>query len=137
MADINPNDIATVDVLKDASSAAVFGARSANGVILISTKKGKAGKPVITLNSNIGTNKLVNQPHLLDAMSFYNFVRMLYGLKPALILLLNLASSICIPTLPNCLQILRRHSGLPWMDQQVLIILLMFGLTVICINQLN
>jgi TonB-dependent outer membrane receptor, SusC/RagA subfamily, signature region len=42
LADINPNDIATVDILKDASSAAVFGARSANGVVLISTKKGKA-----------------------------------------------------------------------------------------------
>ena len=42
MADINPNDIATIDILKDASSAAVFGARSANGVVLISTKKGKA-----------------------------------------------------------------------------------------------
>lgn len=73
MADINPNDIATIDILKDASSAAVFGARSANGVVLISTKKGKAGKPVITLNSNIGMNKLVNQPHLLNATEFLQF----------------------------------------------------------------
>ncbi|MEO7766182.1 MAG: SusC/RagA family TonB-linked outer membrane protein, partial [Ferruginibacter sp.] len=73
MADINPNDIATIDVLKDASSAAVFGARSANGVILISTKKGKIGKPVITVNSNIAMNKLVNQPHLLNATEFLQF----------------------------------------------------------------
>lgn len=73
MADINPNDIATIDILKDASSAAVFGARSANGVILISTKKGKAGKPVITVNSNISMNKLVNQPHLLNATEFLKF----------------------------------------------------------------
>jgi TonB-dependent starch-binding outer membrane protein SusC len=73
MADINPNDVATVDVLKDASSAAVFGARSANGVLLISTKKGKGGKPIITLNSNIGMNKLVNQPHLLNAEEFLQF----------------------------------------------------------------
>jgi TonB-linked SusC/RagA family outer membrane protein len=73
IADINPNDIATIDILKDASSAAVFGARSANGVILISTKKGKAGKPVITLNSNLGMNKLVNQPHLLNATEFLQF----------------------------------------------------------------
>ncbi len=73
LADINPNDIATVDILKDASSAAVFGARSANGVILISTKKGKGGKPVITVNSNIGMNKLVNQPHLLNAEEFLQF----------------------------------------------------------------
>ncbi len=73
MADINPNDISTIDVLKDASSAAVFGARSANGVILISTKKGKLGKPVITVNSNIGMNKLVNQPHLLSGQEFLDF----------------------------------------------------------------
>ncbi len=73
MADINPNDIATIDILKDASSAAVFGARSANGVILISTKKGKVGKPVITLNSNLGINKVAKQPHLLDATEFLQF----------------------------------------------------------------
>jgi len=58
LSDINPNDIATMDILKDASSAAVFGARSANGVILITTKRGKAGKPVITFNSNYTFNKL-------------------------------------------------------------------------------
>lgn len=73
MADINPNDIATIDILKDASSAAVFGARSANGVILISTKRGKVGKPVITVNSNIGMNKLVNQPHLLNGPELLQF----------------------------------------------------------------
>ena len=47
MSDINPNDIEKIDVLKDASSSAVFGARAANGVILITTKKGSAGKAVI------------------------------------------------------------------------------------------
>jgi TonB-linked SusC/RagA family outer membrane protein len=73
LADINPNDIATIDILKDASSAAVFGARSANGVILISTKKGKVGKAVITVNSNIGMNKLVNKPHLLNAQELLQF----------------------------------------------------------------
>jgi TonB-dependent starch-binding outer membrane protein SusC len=73
LADINPNDIATVDVLKDASSAAVFGARSANGVLLITTKRGRPGKPIITLNSNFGMNKLVNQPHLLNAEEFLQF----------------------------------------------------------------
>ena len=48
--DINPNDIASFDVLKDATSAAAYGSRSANGVIIITTKKGKTGKPVINLN---------------------------------------------------------------------------------------
>lgn len=47
LADINPNDIETVDVLKDASSAAVYGAKAASGVIQVTTKKGKTGKPTI------------------------------------------------------------------------------------------
>ncbi len=54
MEDINPNDIESIDVLKDASSSAVYGARSANGVIIVTTKKGKQGKPVINVNSSIG-----------------------------------------------------------------------------------
>lgn len=71
--DINPNDIATIDILKDASSAAVFGARSANGVILISTKRGKAGKPVITFNHNLGLNRLSNKPPLHDPYQFLDW----------------------------------------------------------------
>ena len=71
--DINPNDIGTIDILKDASSAAVFGARSANGVILITTKKGKAGKPVITFNDNIGFNKVVNKPYMLNPYEFLDW----------------------------------------------------------------
>lgn len=54
LSDVNPNDIETIDVLKDASSAAVFGAKAASGVILITTKKGKKGKPQININSNFG-----------------------------------------------------------------------------------
>lgn len=54
LSDINPNDIESVDVLKDGSSAAVFGAKAAAGVILITTKKGKSGKPTVTVNSNVG-----------------------------------------------------------------------------------
>lgn len=71
--DINPNDISTIDILKDASSAAVFGARSANGVILISTKKGKSGKPIITFNDNIALNKVEKKPHLLNGPEFLEF----------------------------------------------------------------
>lgn len=63
--DINPNDIETIDVLKDASSSAVFGAKAASGVILITTKKGKEGKPVININSNFGFAGVAkNQPVL-------------------------------------------------------------------------
>lgn len=63
--DINPNDIETIDVLKDASSAAVFGAKAASGVILVTTKKGKEGKTIININSNIGFAEVAkNQPVL-------------------------------------------------------------------------
>ena len=68
--DINPNDIATIDVLKDASSAAVFGAKSASGVILISTKRGSKSKPTITVNSNAGFGQVaINEP-LYDGPGF-------------------------------------------------------------------
>ena len=68
--DINPNDIQTMDILKDASSAAVFGARSANGVILITTKKGKMGKPVISFNANYNVNWIAQYPKLLGPDEF-------------------------------------------------------------------
>ena len=54
LADIAPTDIDKIDVLKDASSAAVYGARGSNGVILITTKRGKTEKPVITINTSVG-----------------------------------------------------------------------------------
>ncbi|MEJ7768758.1 MAG: SusC/RagA family TonB-linked outer membrane protein [Chitinophagaceae bacterium] len=70
LSDINPNDIATIDVLKDASSAAVFGAKSASGVVLITTKRGTKAKPTITLNSNVGYGELaINEP-LYDGPGF-------------------------------------------------------------------
>ncbi|MBC9929461.1 TonB-dependent receptor [Chitinophaga qingshengii] len=52
--DINPNDIASIDVLKDVSASAIYGARGANGVIMITTKRGKSGKPVISYNGYAG-----------------------------------------------------------------------------------
>lgn len=56
LSEINPDDIAQIDVLKDASSTAVYGARAASGVIIITTKKGKNGKPTVTLSANWGIN---------------------------------------------------------------------------------
>lgn len=63
--DINPNDIATLDVLKDAASAAAYGSRSANGVIAITTKKGKTGKPVISFNTSAGIQTWQNKPVMM------------------------------------------------------------------------
>lgn len=54
LSEINPDDIEQIDVLKDASSAAIYGAKAANGVIIITTKKGKTGKPVINVSANVG-----------------------------------------------------------------------------------
>jgi len=63
LSEINPDDIEQIDVLKDASAAAVYGAQSANGVIIISTKKGKQGKPKINFTSNFGLSTMgANRP---------------------------------------------------------------------------
>lgn len=63
--DINPNDIASVDVLKDATSAAAYGSRSANGVIAITTKRGRSDKPMISLNTSTGVQRWQNQPVMM------------------------------------------------------------------------
>ncbi|QIH35629.1 SusC/RagA family TonB-linked outer membrane protein [Sphingobacterium sp. DR205] len=55
LSEINPDDIGQIDILKDASAAAVYGSRAASGVIIITTKKGRQGKPVVNLTANIGT----------------------------------------------------------------------------------
>jgi TonB-linked SusC/RagA family outer membrane protein len=65
LSDINPNEIASFDILKDAVSAAAYGSRSANGVIAINTKKGKIGKPMINVNSSIGFQSWQNRPVMM------------------------------------------------------------------------
>lgn len=71
--DINPQDVASVDVLKDASSAAIYGAKSANGVICINTKKGQGGRPTITFNANIGFVNRARPVNVLDGAGFVQF----------------------------------------------------------------
>lgn len=73
LSDINPVDIEAIDVLKDASSAAVYGAKAANGVVVVTTKKGKTGKPVINFNTNLGFVQVANQREILDADGFVRF----------------------------------------------------------------
>ncbi len=68
---INPNDIVSVEVLKDASSTAIYGARGANGVILITTKKGQAGEGQITYNVDFSVNTIgPNRPEVLNAEQY-------------------------------------------------------------------
>ncbi len=73
ISDINPADIASIDILKDASASAIYGARSANGVILLTTKRGSSGKPVISYDGFIGTMEYANLPPILTGDDFYNF----------------------------------------------------------------
>lgn len=74
MTDINPSDIERVDVLKDASSAAVYGAQAANGVVLITTKKGTASKkPTISFNGSWGVQMVNSLPDVYEGEDFVNF----------------------------------------------------------------
>ncbi len=67
---LNPQDIESIDVLKDASATAIYGARGANGVILISTKKGKSGSSNLTISSNIGISNMARPIALFSADEF-------------------------------------------------------------------
>ncbi|MEO1009694.1 MAG: TonB-dependent receptor [Bacteroidota bacterium] len=72
---INPNDIESVEVLKDAASAAIYGSRGANGVILITTKKGRKGKPQFSFNSFVGFQEVAEKLDLLNAYQHAEFSR--------------------------------------------------------------
>lgn len=73
LSDINPNDIESVDVLKDASSLAVYGAKAATGVVAITTKKGKSSSPTITVNTNFGMATLAKDQPVYDGPGFLNW----------------------------------------------------------------
>ena len=62
ISDINVSDVESIDILKDASAAAVYGSRSANGVMLITTKRGKSAKPVVSFNMYYGYQDMTNNP---------------------------------------------------------------------------
>lgn len=70
LSDINPNDILSIDVLKDASAAAIYGSRAANGVMVITTKKGKTGKPKLTYDTWVSRSTPYNLPKLLSAEDY-------------------------------------------------------------------
>ena len=70
LSSINPNDIESIDILKDASATAIYGARAANGVILITTKKGKAGRPVVSYNGNYAVQQISKRLNMLNAKDF-------------------------------------------------------------------
>lgn len=73
--DVSPGDIATLEILKDASATAIYGSRGANGVVLITTKQGKSGKTKVSVTANV----TVQQPvRLMDMMDSYEYAKMRY-----------------------------------------------------------
>jgi TonB-dependent starch-binding outer membrane protein SusC len=74
IADINPNDIESVEILKDAAAAAIYGARAANGVVLITTKRGKKGRPEVNFNYYTGTQKVARPIKFLNSQQFVDLI---------------------------------------------------------------
>lgn len=79
MNDIDPNDIESISVLKDASSAAIYGSKASNGVILITTKRGKTGEPRISYNGYVGVSSATT---VIDRVSSADYARLYNRIKP-------------------------------------------------------
>ena len=75
---LNPNDIESIDVLKDAASAAIYGARAANGVILVTTKQGKAGKLSLQYDGYVGWSNAYKVPGLINAQQYMQVINETY-----------------------------------------------------------
>lgn len=76
MSSINPSDIESIDVLKDAASTAIYGSRGSNGVVMITTKKGKIGKPTVNFNAYAGAKKLSKKVDVMDAYELANYTKL-------------------------------------------------------------
>lgn len=70
---ISPSDIESIDILKDASATAIYGSRGANGVIIITTRKGKKGDPVVTYNGYYGLQQDMNRPKMMEPYEFVKY----------------------------------------------------------------
>ncbi|MGK7396228.1 MAG: SusC/RagA family TonB-linked outer membrane protein [Candidatus Cyclobacteriaceae bacterium M3_2C_046] len=82
MSMINPNDIESISVLKDASAAAIYGVRAANGVILITTKKGNSETPTINFNARYGVQNLIRKWDVLNTQQYVEFFEQAYANNP-------------------------------------------------------
>src|SRR5690606_34300262 len=74
LSSINPSDIESIEILKDASSTAIYGSRGANGVVLITTKRGRTGRGTITFETFYANQQVANKLDLLNAAEFADFV---------------------------------------------------------------
>lgn len=78
LADLNPNDVESIEVLKDASATAIYGSQAANGVIIVNMKKGKEGAPKISFKTTFGIDRL---PHKLDVMNLRQLAQWIKGVN--------------------------------------------------------
>lgn len=76
LSSLNPNDIESIEVLKDGAAAAIYGSRAANGVVLITTKRGKSGKPVVEIDGSYAFQTPTNIPDFLNASQWREFANM-------------------------------------------------------------
>lgn len=91
---INPNDIETFTVLKDASATAIYGSRASNGVIIITTKKGLAGsRPVVSYDGNVSVSTKVNEIEVLTPNQYREFVNTTFGPESSTAQLLGSANT--------------------------------------------
>ncbi len=84
MAMIDPNDIESISVLKDASAAAIYGVRAANGVVLITTKKGKLGKPSVEFSSRYGFQNITQKMDVLNTQQYVKHVNDVFASDPTI-----------------------------------------------------
>lgn len=103
---LNPEEIESIEVLKDASATAIYGARGANGVILITTKQGKMGAPVITYNGWVGLHQVTKRQDVLDP---YEFVRYQLELNPTVYTPIYLST--------KTLEDYKDEKGVNWQDE--------------------
>jgi TonB-dependent starch-binding outer membrane protein SusC len=106
---INPNDIESIEILKDASATAIYGSRGANGVILVNTKKGRAGKQVITAEMYYGFQKAAKTYDMMNATEFAGYLNKIVEENNAL----N-GTNTALPYSPA--QIAKLGTGTDWQD---------------------
>ena len=82
LASINPNDIETIDIAKDAAATAIYGSRAANGVVFITTKRGKSGKARVSYNGSVSWTSVYGVPEVLNAQQYTDFKNMAAANNP-------------------------------------------------------
>ncbi len=83
LASINPNDIESIDIAKDAAATAIYGSRASNGVVFITTKKGRGGRLRVTYDGWVGNNTVYGLPHVMNATQYMTFKTMAVANNPS------------------------------------------------------